>query len=424
MPSGGRSTAARPHRAGVDFGEEGERYYLVEAFVDAEPLDHVLRDGKPLRSLRRASTLRASSPTRSPTPTERRRRPRHPHIRDRALSPRGSHRVRCSRALRTAAAARVPYSAPERLAGTRDDPRSDVFALGLLLFEMLEGSASSRAATKRSGDPASTVMGRSCRSSPASRPRVSGLVGERSASRLPIGSRAWPRCGARSTMPAPPRGRNGQVKAPRVGDVPVRRHPVLCRRGRSSSRRGPGRAPAGRGPLETRPLGAGRRRVAVKVDRHRPAPAAPAGSSRERAGCGGVASRLSIAGVIVIAAVGVAASWPILRSITGCRGAGGRIGRCQRPVEQPGPATEPPPCPPGAGRTRCGRGGPGTARACRVLDRVAPAEEDQPAECPRGARRQPARSPSRCRTWRRHDRQATRRAGATRSASPRAPGSI
>src|SRR5207244_6359997 len=37
------------------------------------------------------------------------------------------------------AAARVPYSAPERLAGTTDDARSDVFALGLLLFEMLEG---------------------------------------------------------------------------------------------------------------------------------------------------------------------------------------------------------------------------------------------------------------------------------------------
>src|SRR2546422_328438 len=38
-----------------------------------------------------------------------------------------------------AAAARVPYSAPEQIAGTRVDPRSDVFALGLLLFEMLEG---------------------------------------------------------------------------------------------------------------------------------------------------------------------------------------------------------------------------------------------------------------------------------------------
>src|SRR5436309_8808020 len=32
----------------LDFGEEAKRYYLVEAFVDAEPLDRVLRDGKPL----------------------------------------------------------------------------------------------------------------------------------------------------------------------------------------------------------------------------------------------------------------------------------------------------------------------------------------------------------------------------------------
>src|SRR5262249_8017444 len=31
------------------------------------------------------------------------------------------------------------YAAPEQLAGVRDDPRSDVFALGLLLFELLEG---------------------------------------------------------------------------------------------------------------------------------------------------------------------------------------------------------------------------------------------------------------------------------------------
>src|SRR5881396_1456938 len=32
----------------LDFGEEGGRYHLVEAFVDAEPLERVLGEGNPL----------------------------------------------------------------------------------------------------------------------------------------------------------------------------------------------------------------------------------------------------------------------------------------------------------------------------------------------------------------------------------------
>jgi serine/threonine-protein kinase len=45
--------------------------------------------------------------------------------------------ARAARAPRSAA--RPPYAPPERLAGGQIDARSDVFALGLLLFEMLEG---------------------------------------------------------------------------------------------------------------------------------------------------------------------------------------------------------------------------------------------------------------------------------------------
>src|SRR6266404_3770935 len=165
----------------LDFGEEGERYYLVEAFVDAEPLDRVLRDGKPLA-------------------------PSHPRP---CVFTARLHRARCSRALRPrrqrrASRTRRPSGSPAPATiRAATSSRS-----GSSSSRCSRGGASSRAATRRPETCSSTAMGRSCRSSPVSRPRgCRAWWGERSAGRLPIGSRAWPSYGARSTHACAASGR-------------------------------------------------------------------------------------------------------------------------------------------------------------------------------------------------------------------------
>src|SRR2546425_10182677 len=135
----------------LDFGEEQERYYLVEAFVDAEPLDRVLRDGKPLAP---SDALHVARQLADALAYAHERGVVHG-----ALTPatvrihrEAPPRVLLSSFATVAAAARVAYSAPERLAGTRVDPRSDVFALGLLLFEMLEGKRFFRGSDEETRD--------------------------------------------------------------------------------------------------------------------------------------------------------------------------------------------------------------------------------------------------------------------------------
>src|SRR5437016_5483477 len=269
----------------LDFGEERERYYLVEAFVDAEPLDRVLRDGKPLAP---SDALHVARQLADALAYAHERGVVHG-----ALTPATVrfHREAPPRALLSgfataAAAARVPYSAPERLAGTRDDPRSDVFALGLLLFEMLEGR----------------------RFFPDSDEETRDVLLHGDGPLLPQFS-----CIA-------PSGVSGLVRT-RASGVPA------------ASRR-----------------------------------------------------RLSIAGVIVIAAVGLAASWPILRSITVVPAAPeGASDAASRPVEQPGPATEaaalprPEPVAPVADEEA-----PAPPAPAAVLDRVAPAEEASQPNAPAG----------------------------------------
>ena len=377
----------------LDFGEEGERYYLVEAFVDAEPLDRVLRDGKPLAPSYALHVARQLADALA-----------YAHERGvvhGALTPATVrfHREAPPRALLSgfataAAAARVPYSAPERLAGTRDDPRSDVFALGLLLFEMLEGRRFFPGSDEETRDVLLHGDGPLLPQFSCIAPSgVSGLVG-RALRRSPA-HRQQSMAQVRSEIDACLRRlgeRSGQVKAPRGGDLPVRRHPVLVvDEALEQPAEDQGALPPAAGTSETRPLGARRRRVAVKVE---PAPPAPAVPGRVLARASGVPAasrcRLSIAGVIVIAAVGLAASWPILRSITVAPAAPeGASDAASRPVEQPapapGPATEaaalprPEPVAPVADEEA-----PAPPAPAAVLDRVAPAEEASQPNAPAG----------------------------------------
>src|SRR5947207_13463888 len=201
----------------LDFGEEAKRYYLVEAFVDAEPLDRVLRDGKPLAP---TDALHVARQLADALAYAHERGVVHGGLTPATVR---IHREAPPRALLSgfvtaAAAARVPYSAPEQLAGTRDDARSDVFALGLLLFEMLEGKRFFRGSDEETRDVllhgggpllpqfsciapsgVSGLVGRALRRSPAHRQQSMAQVrseidaclrrlGERSAEAKPLGS--------------------------------------------------------------------------------------------------------------------------------------------------------------------------------------------------------------------------------------------
>jgi len=374
----------------LDFGEEGERYYLVEAFVDAEPLHRVLRDGKPLAP---SDALHVARQLADALAYAHERGVVHG-----ALTP---ATVRFHReappcallsgfATAAAAAARVPYSAPEQLARTRVDPRSDVFAFGLLLFEMLEGKRFFRGSDEEIRDVLLHGDGPLLPQFSCIAPSgVSGLVG-RALRRSPA-HRQQSMAQVRSEIDACLRRlgeRSGQVKAPRAGDVPVRRHPVLVvDEALEQPAEDQDALPQAAGSSETRPLGARRRRVAVKVE---PAPPAPAVPGRVLTRASGVPAasrrRLSIAGGIVIAAVGLAASWPILRSNTVVPAAPeGASDAASRPVEQPGPATEaaalPPPEPvaPVADEEA-----PAPPAPAAVLDRVAPPEETRQPNAPAG----------------------------------------
>src|SRR5439155_18477710 len=129
----------------LDFGEEAKRYYLVEAFVDAEPLDRVLRDGKPLAP---TDALQVARQLADALAYAHERGVIHGGLTPAAVF---IQETVPPRALLAAFGGGLdggpgavppillPYAAPERLKGKEQDARIDVFALGLVLFEMLEG---------------------------------------------------------------------------------------------------------------------------------------------------------------------------------------------------------------------------------------------------------------------------------------------
>lgn len=134
----------------LDLGCEGDRYHLVEAFAEADTLEHALRQR---RAFSAGDALQLAWQLADALAYAHERGVVHGALTpanvlvERAAVP----RVLLSGFVVAAVAASehelVPalagYTAPERLAaadGAQPDPRSDVFALGLLLFEMLEGT--------------------------------------------------------------------------------------------------------------------------------------------------------------------------------------------------------------------------------------------------------------------------------------------
>ena len=127
----------------LDFGREADRYQVVEAFVEAEPLDRVLREAGPLP---RAEALHVARQLAAALGHAHENGVVHGAISpasirvQRGIPPRAMFSgfgAAVSASLDPAALRR--HSAPERLAGHDVDARSDIFTLGLLIFEMFEG---------------------------------------------------------------------------------------------------------------------------------------------------------------------------------------------------------------------------------------------------------------------------------------------
>ena len=360
----------------LDFGEDGERYHLVEAFVDAEPLDHVLGDGKPLAP---ADALHVARQLADALAYAHERGVVHGALTPATvrMHPGAPPRAMLSGFATASAAARVPYSAPERLAGTRDDARSDVFALGLLLFEMLEGKRFFTGSDEEIRDILlhgdGPLLPQFSRIVPSG---VSGLVG-RALRRSPA-HRQQSMAQVRSEIDACLRRlgeRSAEAKPPRSVAIAVRRHPVLVvDEALEQPAEDQGPLPPSAASSETRP----RRRVAVKVE---PATSPLGIPGRVLARASGVPATsrrgLSIAGVILMAAAGLAASWPIFHTVTAVPSAPENASDVASvPVEQPAPATEvvAPPSPEPVAPL-VDEEAPAPPAPAAVPDRVAPAEE-------------------------------------------------
>src|SRR5436309_3296902 len=283
----------------LDFGEEAKRHHLVEAFDDAEPLDRVLREGRPLAP---ADALQVARQLADALAYAHERGVVHG-----ALAP-GTVRIRREAPPRAmlsgfataALAARVPYSAPERLTGGGVDPRGDIFALGLLVFEMLEGKRFFGGSDDEVRDillhgkapllpqfscivpsGVSGLVGRALRRSPAHRQQSMAQVrseidaclrrlGERGAeAKAPVSGRTPVRRlpvivvdealaePANEVPAAPTSDRSATRSRRRVGPGYSRRGgpPAGCRRARDAGRR-EGRAGASRGGTDREPLAA------------------------------------------------------------------------------------------------------------------------------------------------------------------------
>ena len=125
----------------VDLARDGERWCVVEAPGAGEPLDHILRDRgalAPLEALHVARQLADGLAAAHAGGIV------HGAITPAEVWLRRGERPRAALAgfaTGTLSAPRAAYAPPERLRGDAADARGDVFALGLLLFEMLEGRA-------------------------------------------------------------------------------------------------------------------------------------------------------------------------------------------------------------------------------------------------------------------------------------------
>ena len=362
----------------LDFGEETKRHHLVEAFDDAEPLDRVLREGRPLAP---ADALQVARQLADALAYAHERGVVHG-----ALAP-GTVRIRREAPPRAmlsgfataALAARVPYSAPERLTGGGVDPRGDIFALGLLVFEMLEGKRFFGGSDDEVRDillhgKAPLLPQFSC-IVPSG---VSGLVG-RALRRSPA-HRQQSMAQVRSEIDACLRRlgeRGAEAKAPVSGRTPVRRLPVIVVD--EALAEPANEVPAA--PTSDRSATRSRRRVAVRVEPASREPGVP-GRVLVRATGRATASRrrVPIAGAILFGAVGFAASWPVLRAPTVVSAA---PDAASRPVDQaaasaPRPATEilepvPEAASPGPVALVADETAPAAPAA--VPDPVAPAEE-------------------------------------------------
>jgi hypothetical protein len=286
----------------VDFGREAGRYHLVEWFVEGESLEHLLREAGPLgppgalhiaRQLADALAYAHES-----------------GVVHGAVTPgsvrvqRGVHPRAMLAGFGTAAlAAAGPYSAPERLAGKEVDARSDVFSLGLLLFEMLEGRPflpggedEIRAVVLQGSGP---LLPQFSRILP---PGVSALVAR--AIRRSPGERQQSMDEVRRQIVACLQ-RVGQSsiesKAPVPRDLPVRRHAIIVV---DDAVREPSDDVA-KEAVEEPP------RVAVKV---RPSARQPRIPGRVLMAAPRTSRRpMRVVGAILVAVVALALAWPLVR---------------------------------------------------------------------------------------------------------------
>src|SRR5207244_7909438 len=310
------------------------------------------------------------------------RAPRQPPLRDRPArgADRRSPAARARPGCRPAGV-RAPARPHRAGAGLRTgggvDPRGDIFALGLRVFEMLEGKRFFGGSDDEVRDillhgKAPLLPQFSC-IVPSG---VSGLVG-RALRRSPA-HRQQSMAQVRSEIDACLRRlgeRSAEAKPPRSVAIAVRRHPVLVvDEALEQPAEDQGPLPPSAASSETRP----RRRVAVKVE---PATSPLGIPGRVLARASGVPATsrrgLSIAGVILMAAAGLAASWPIFRTVTAVPSAPENASDVASvPVEQPAPATKvvAPPSPEPVAPV-VDEEAPAPPASAAVPDRVAPAEE-------------------------------------------------
>jgi Protein kinase domain len=209
----------------LEFRRELDRYLVVEAFSDAEPLERVLRESGAFAMLDALRFARELADALA-----------HAHENGIVHGRLGPEHVRLERdALRPVVsgfgipfAASIRYSAPEQVAGGEVDARTDIFAFGLLLFELLEGrpffagdEEETKAILLRGDTPllprfsriapvgVPRLVARTLRRRPAARPTMARVRAEIDACLSALGGAA----------PAP------RARAPR--DVPVRRHTLV-----------------------------------------------------------------------------------------------------------------------------------------------------------------------------------------------------
>ena len=337
----------------LGLARQGSQQYVVEEWVDAEPLDHVLRQRRALppadalhvarqladalacaheRGVIHGGLTPASVLIRSTVP------PRA------MLAAFGSADLEAGRA--AVPPALLPYAAPERLMGGDLDARIDVFALGLVLFEMLEGrrlfsSADEHELRNLLLDGSGPLLPRFTRILPPGVPALVARMIRRSPAKRP--SAAQVRSEIEAFVPRVPSGAPGAGASKAPTAVPAAA--TITATPAEAKKRVTVQMPA----LEAdepsnepsnEPILA--RRVLVRAGAPRP--------------------KTPVAGVALIAAVVVALGWPLIRWVSSAPAASGQLSspapsvppRLRVPVvaepvakaEERGPAVADPPAAP------------------------------------------------------------------------------